>query len=193
MEKYEPYRSYQERVRSKKGNRGFKSLKASKQLISREIKRRDPGLKINVSNKSAKIMLKELASECRLTDPRDISFVKNEERNFREHIRDKLSSTNESEVAESIQRKKSPQNNHYRMRLICCFQDDNIVIAYRQTQDSMTTMELDARNSTARPHDFYDLVVAKFNDTTWIPTSAIIPDLHPDFEQEREWAKRESK
>lgn len=35
--------------------------------------------------------------------------------------------------------------------------------------------------------------VAKFNNDEWIPKSAMIPSLHPDFEEKHEWPKREGK
>ena len=82
------------------------------------------------------------------------------------------------------------------MRLICAFEDptdESILNAYKQLHVSWTRQQLDGRNSDARAPDFYDLIVEKFNDTTWVPKSQIVAGLHPDFEEEHEWPKRSGK
>ncbi|KAG7367606.1 hypothetical protein IV203_030277 [Nitzschia inconspicua] len=71
-----------------------------------------------------------------------------------------------------------------RMRLICCFQDDDIVAAYKKTQDIVR------RTPKRKPPDFYDLAIAKFNDTTWVPRSEVLPNLHEDFREAHTYPKR---
>ena len=115
----------------------------------------------------------------------DKAFVKHEERVLRELITN-LIGVAEVRATEKVEKMVWSD----RMRLICCFEDDDIVEAYRLTQLSMTRTELDARNSEARGPDFYDLVMAKFNDSAWVATSQAMPSLHRHFKEEEHYLKR---
>jgi hypothetical protein len=45
----------------------------------------------------------------------------------------------------------------------------------------MTRQELDGRNTTNVPTDFYDEVTKVFNDASFVPLSCRLPELHEDF------------
>lgn len=75
------------------------------------------------------------------------------------------------------------------MRLICCFEDDSFVAAYRATQLALMRSELDGQNSKEKANDFYDLAAAKFNDTSWIPIRVANADVHEHFAEEHPWPR----
>ena len=50
---------------------------------------------------------------------------------------------------------------------------------------------MDSRNSEAAPASFYTLAAAKCNNETWDAFSRAIPDLHPEFAEQKSWQKRE--
>jgi len=190
VDETEPYKTCQELAREQKGRARtkFKSLKPTKEMIATEMKRRNPRVRPNASNRKIDDMLSELhAVHFELTDERDIKYVKYEEREARKAIQDVIDSFMNKEPA----KESSNVSKADRMRLICCFQDDAIVEAYKVSQEVMTRQELDARNSTQRDDNFYELVVAKFNDESWVPKSMAVPNLHEDYSEEHEWPKRD--
>ena len=60
-----------------------------------------------------------------------------------------------------------------------------------RSQDVLSCQVLDARNTASAVQDFHELVVAKFNDPTWIPKTTLNPDLHSYFSSEIVCEKRE--
>jgi hypothetical protein len=188
VEDWEPYKSYLLLSRQKRGGSGFKSIKPSKELVAMEIKRRNPQHKTNTKNRSISDLMSEL--ENTLTDQRDIDWVQHQERILRNALTAVVKNRQEKE-SNTKQEKSSPTTRHDRMRFICLFQDEEIVEAYRKTQEVMVRTQLDGRKSDKRPVDFYDLAVAKFNDSTWVPCTAINEDLHEDFAESVEYPKRE--
>jgi predicted nucleotidyltransferase len=189
LDDWEPYKSYHVLCKQKRGGSGFKSLKPSKELVAREIKRRNPNHKTNTKNTSIAKLMNELVNT--LTDQRDLDWIKHKERNLRKALSTMVNNSNEKESANK-QDKSSPTTRHDRMRFICLFQDEEIVEAYRKTQEVMVRTQLDGRNSDNRPADFYDLAVAKFNDSTWVPSAAVDAELHEDFAEPVEYPKREN-
>jgi hypothetical protein len=186
VEDWEPYKTYLEISRHKKGSSGFKSIKPSKELVVTEIKRRNPQHKTNTRNRLTSQLMNEL--ENTLTDPRDIEWIKYQERILRKAFIAKINNSKEGAAKPD---KSTPQTRHDRMRFICLFQDEEIVSAYRKTQEVWVRTQLDGRNSDQRPDDFYDLAVAKFNDTTWVPSSEVDGDLHEDFAEPVPYPKRQ--
>jgi hypothetical protein len=77
------------------------------------------------------------------------------------------------------------------MRLICCFQFDEIIDAFKRSQLVMTRAQLDARNDpNTRASSFESLVIEQFNNRDWVAKSEAIPELHEDFAQEHEYRLR---
>jgi hypothetical protein len=188
VDDWEPYKSYQEFSKQKKSASGFKSIKPSKELITMEIKRRNPNHRVNKKNRKINNLIDELYGT--LEDPRDLDWIKHQERVLRVAFIAKVNNAKETTAAVS-KSKTVPVTRHDRMRFICMFQDDDIVEAYRKTQEVLARTQLDARNSDARPHDFYDLAVAKFNDSAWVPASEVDSDLHEDFAEPIQYPKRD--
>ena len=180
-----PYSSHQAISPLKKSRGVWKSMKPTKQSIVLEIKRRNPQFAKNQKNKPVEFFWNELSSAHNALSDEDVRYIKLQERVHRQMTEALLSS-----VTESAPQKQERQVRSDRMRFICCFQDDRIVEAYKLSQISMTRTELDGRNSASRNSNFYDLVVAKFNDTDWVAKSKAIPTLNRDFVEEHEFPKR---
>jgi hypothetical protein len=184
VDEWEPYKTYMDINRQKKGQ-GWKSLNPTKQLVVMEIKRRNPQFKANIKNKSLTDLMNELQNT--LTDSKDVDYICHMERRQRQNITAMINNLQDKTAPKE---KPQQQTRHDRMRLICCFQDEDIVEAYRLSQEVMVRSQLDARNSEQRALDFYDLIVAKFNDSDWVPQSESDPGLHEDFAEQHEYAKR---
>ena len=58
---------------------------------------------------------------------------------------------------------------------------DDVEVLYRTSQDELTRVSLDARNSIMKLVDFYDKMVKVFNDVEFIPETRKLPDLHNHF------------
>jgi len=186
---FKPYSSHQEISVRRKGRGLWKSMKPNKKGLLLEIKRRNKEFKPNYQNSTATDYWNELAGGhmAYLTDE-DVRYIKLQERVMRGQTESLvLAELGGSAIAGKTER----QVRRDRMRFICCFQDDRIVEAYKLSQISMTRTELDGRNSASRNSNFYDLVVAKFNDTNWVAKSKAIPTLNEDFVEEHEFPKRE--
>jgi hypothetical protein len=82
VDEWEPYNSYQELSRQKRGRPGFNTIKPSKELVAMEIKRRNPQHKTNTKNKTMSQLMDEL--ENTLTDQRDVEWIKHQERILRQ-------------------------------------------------------------------------------------------------------------
>lgn len=67
------------------------------------------------------------------------------------------------------------------LRLYHVMMDDKVREAYTNLNNVLNRAELDARNSEARPPDFYDLACNLFNDNQFNPETHVYPDLHEDF------------
>jgi hypothetical protein len=190
IDETEPYKKYQEMAKESKGRaRGkFQSLRATKEMIASEMKRRHPEHKPNTRNTKINDLVSELYSvHFELTDDVDIKYVKYEEREARKVVQEVVDNADKKPAAKDREAFVSKAD---RMRMICCFQDDAVVQAYKLSQEVWNRQQLDARNSTQRQPNFYDLIVAKFNDESWVPKSMALPDLHEDFAEEMEWPKR---
>ncbi|GAX11970.1 hypothetical protein FisN_8Lu068 [Fistulifera solaris] len=77
------------------------------------------------------------------------------------------------------------------MRFILMFNDMTISRAYRLSQYYAIRLVVDGRKNQAYKDDtFYGKAIAKFNDPSWIPVSEALPNLHPDFEEPKEYPLR---
>ena len=70
-----------------------------------------------------------------------------------------------------------------RLRFIECLVSDEVRDLYSRSQDVLDRQQLDARNSENRDPTFLEKMVSQFNDSTYIPISSELPDLHQDFTQ----------
>jgi len=81
---FEPYKSYAVFANDSKTRRKFKSLKATKDILILELRRRKANFKANKKNSAvAKLILELQADNFQLVDGRDIDFIKCQERELR--------------------------------------------------------------------------------------------------------------
>jgi hypothetical protein len=196
VEHTEPYATYQNESKKKKGN-GMNSLRPTKKLAALKIKRRNPKFKSSINNTTIAKLLEELSAPPLalddVIDKIDVDFIKYEERRLRKLVSDRLGGLVD---ANGIPKKKKAEGHtsHDRMRLVLCLEnDEEIVKEYKLLQYSMTRAQLDARNSqivAEQMPDFFKLVCAKFNDSTWMPSSKPHPTMHPDFDIPKVFEKR---
>ena len=74
-------------------------------------------------------------------------------------------------------------SNNDRLRFIEALLSDDLKTLYRSSQDLMTRSELYNRNFIMRVIDFYDKVTEVFNDSTFVPESEYLTNLHSDFSE----------
>ena len=86
------------------------------------------------------------------------------------------------EAEEEAARKKDNSSiKHYdRLRFIETVLSDEVKDLYKKSQDCLTRVELDSRNSVMRIVDFYDKVAEVFNDPEFVPETTVVLDLHED-------------
>ena len=184
LQKQEPYASY---LQLCKENKHMKRINITKRMVAGEINRRNDTFKANIKNKSLNEFLEELQSTA-LTDEEDQKYIKYQERELRKSTKSKV---NDLKAHKDPQKQKdAPMVMQDRMRLILTLYDDEVLEAYRKSQEVMTRAQLDARNSDASHDDFYTLAATKFNNTEWKATSTALPELHGTFEESKEWPKR---
>ena len=53
-----------------------------------------------------------------------------------------------------------------------------------KSQNVTLQADLDNRNSSSRPANFYELIVDQFNDEEWVAVSEIVQPLHKHFVEE---------
>lgn len=191
-----PYLEYEsEQVKDKK-LRGHQSLKPAKDLIVREIKRRNPAYKASAKNKTSNELIATLSQpEMKLVDAADIAYLKYRERDMRDVLSNFLKSKFPAATSsDSTAIATSNMTRGDRMRAALLFTDNHIVDAYRQTQLTKDQLALDGRNSVEYLQAQFDAkAVSKFNDPSWIPRSKSYPLLHEHFTDEVEYPFRDSK
>ena len=70
------------------------------------------------------------------------------------------------------------------LRLYHTLIEDNIRLSHGEVFATKTREQLDGRNSNLFK-SFYKKAAERFNDTSWIPNSLVLPDLHEDFNRSR--------
>lgn len=185
-----PYAEHESKELRDKKPRGYFTLKPSKSLILKELKRRNPQMKNNGKNKTLPALMDMLSDGVfQLEEIEDTSYLRYRERELR-----KLLIEFHDKLKENEKKRATPMTRADRMRVILLFQFGAICDAYRQTQIPKTRLELDSRNSDLfKEKNFSSLAVAKFNDPSWIPKSQSLPDLHEDFTDPVEYSLREGK
>jgi hypothetical protein len=151
-------------------------LKPGKKHIVMELNRRSKKNR-KFKNEKNDVLKKMLFQDYPLINEQDIAFIKAKEKECCETLAEEL----EEQVPDPAPEACALKND--RLRFVHLFFDTDIEIAFKWSQDTMTRQELDARNSSDKPPDFFDLAVKKFNDATWIPATLEFPDLHDDFKE----------
>ena len=144
-------------------------------MYKQEILRRAPKQKLRKrKNDELILLLIEVASE--VTDE-DTAFILDSEEALRSIL-----SENNKEREESTAASRGPNiTNCDRLRFIEVVLSDKVKALYRMSQDCLTRMELENRNSVVRLCDFYDCASEEFNNAEFIPYSQCLPDLHEHF------------
>ena len=70
------------------------------------------------------------------------------------------------------------------LRLYHTLIEDNIRLSLGEAFATKTREQLDGQNSNLFK-SFYEKAAERFNDTSWIPNSLVLPDLHEDFNRSR--------
>ena len=77
------------------------------------------------------------------------------------------------------------------MRLLHCLLKDGVIEVHRKSQESMDRVTLDARKSSEKLADVYELFADAFNDETHVPESAAMEGVHPKLSSSMKLPKRE--
>jgi hypothetical protein len=171
-----PYSHFAEGT-NKKANAGFNKSKfiVTKKIISDEILRRSPKVKVNV--KSATIgKLWEMLARHPLTDQRDKDFIIKQEKMFRKILLAQIVEIESGEVA-GVARITDTD----RLRFIVCLVNPTIRAAYMKSQNVKDREALDYANSDKRELDWKELIVEMFNDEELDVQTQSLPNLHDDF------------
>ena len=163
-----------------------KKIVISKKILLQELMRRQEGKKLNANNKKAEELFRMLHDGPSLDDA-DMVFIKDKISEYLDQIRKGIEEI-ESKRKESGGRIEMTD----RLRYVCAIDYcGDIREAYMKSQDTLSRQALDARNSSAAAPDYHDLIVNKFNDSSWVPKTLKNPDLHSFFSEEIECVKRE--
>ena len=73
-----------------------------------------------------------------------------------------------------------------RLRFVEVILSDKVKALYSMSQDCLTRIELENRNSVVRLCDFYDKAAEEFNNAEFLPESKCLPDLHEHFSESLE-------
>jgi len=168
----------------------------TKNMVSMEIKRRNPRRKnADRNNKKLPALFDILVKEEPLSSLSNVVFINRETKAYieelNEAIREKASAAG---AGTSSDGGSSRQTYKDRLRYICAFENehhnDAVRLAYTRSQDTLSRTELDARRSAMAVDDFHELITQQFNDSSWTPTTRVVPSLHTDFEEPIDIPKR---
>ena len=161
--------------------KGRRTLKPTLTLYKKEVRRRDPT--IPLSNKKIESILSLLRGQLRLNNSQDIQFVIKKKDEFTAALLNAVaaSETNTTTTTTAATGSTRCCKKSDRMRFIECMVLDSVKPLYFKVHEVMTRQELDGRNSSNAPTDFYDEVTKVFNDASFVPLSRRIPELHEDF------------
>ena len=159
--------------------------KISNTMLKKEIKRRDPSIKL--SNKKQPEMLSLLRSDDYLLPPKDMSYLLRQKHEYEKLCQLKI---DERERQQNPEADEASERTNItiddRLRLIEAFFSDEAKPKMWKTQESLSREELDARNSVLAVEDYFETVSNVFNDPGWMPTLATYPDLHPELATSRD-------
>lgn len=163
-----------------------KNMKLYRDLMKKEIIRRNPNRhKLNFNNKKLVDLFAVLQEEPLYLEE-DIQYVKSTVEDHIKTINDALAEAS-TNAQDTLQQSKID-----RLRYLCAIEEfDDIRHAYLNSQDTMSREQLDGRNSDRLPPDFHDLTSEKFNDDEWEPLTSAMKTLHADFVDPIPCLKRE--
>ena len=160
-----------------------KEFKPTADMFKEEMERRARNAGLNMKKFKTKSLSRKQALEWLLLNPvkqkADVRFLRREE--------GLLYKTIEDAAAEAEQAKKEKlltgnwTGNLPWLRLYCAMCDDDCRQALALWNRSLNREELDARNSSDRPMNYWQMVCNKYNDPKWKVLTDALPDLHPDF------------
>jgi hypothetical protein len=120
-----------------------------------------------------------------IVDQQDISFLKNEVSRVKSVILSAEQELRDEEACQAGGRWRGPIPY---MRLILCFMEDTIKIAFLRRADARTCLELGARNSPdVRPPTVFELIADNWSDSAFSPVAAV-SDCHEDFSSPTNYA-----
>jgi hypothetical protein len=155
--------------------RGKKGFKPNLALYRRELRRRDP--KVRVSNHNTKDLLEMLRGRYPITSPGDIEYI-TQRINL---LKTTMAAAQQQRATTSAPNSRSVARKTDRLRFVECMVLDAVKPLYLSSQQVLLRYEMDGRKSSTAAPDFYEIVSDAFNDATFVPTSRCMPDLHPDF------------
>jgi hypothetical protein len=150
------------------------SLKPTKKHIVSELNRRSNKDR-KFKNEKNEVLKALLFEKYPLTDKNDIAFIQKKEKEHRECLLQQIEQSSKPPASDSRASKIE------RLRFVHLFYDTNIATAFKRSQSTLSRYELDARNSSSKAPDFFDLAVSKFNNPEWVPHTLPFPDLHDDY------------
>ena len=146
-----------------------------KELVAKEIKRRNPNARPNPKNASLDKLESDLAKLP--LNEEDVVFLKEQEARYRQVLTAQLQAEQtESGVAGRI-------TGLDRLRYILCLVSDEIRPAYLRSQRCKDGKDIDYSNSEKRDAEWYELIVEMFNDPDVVLHTSIVKDLHQDYSQ----------
>jgi len=162
-----------------------KAISLSKPMLCQELKRRTPQKKLNMNNKKVDDLFTMLDDQ--FLSETDKNYINRKVYVYLEQLKKGVEEAKDKRK-DAGGRIECTDRLRYIMTIDVC---GSIREAYMRSQDVLSRQALDARNTASAVRDFHDLVVAKFNDPTWIPSTTPNPDLHSYFSDEIDCAKRE--
>jgi hypothetical protein len=160
--------------------RGKKGLKPNLALYRRELRRRNP--KIRVSNRNTDELLELLRRQYPITLSDDIDYITSRIN----ALVLTMDATKRQQAATVAPNSRTVSRKSDRLRFIECMVLDVVKPLYLASQQVLLRYEMDGRKSATAAPDFYDVVTTAFNDASFIPTSRYLPDLHPEFAERHE-------
>ena len=160
--------------------RGKKGLKPNLALYRRELRRRDP--KVRVSNRNTDELLELLRRTYPITSTGDIAYITSRIQT----LVLTMAAAKRQHAATIAPNSRSVSRKSDRLRFIECMVLDVVKPLYLASQQVLLRYEMDGRKSTTAAPDFYDVVTEAFNDASFIPRTRCLPDLHPEFAERHE-------
>ena len=147
-------------------------------MFKQELLRRNKNCK-GLRQKKADLLINALKSEeYTITRQSDIDFILKSEKDMRDIL---FEGVKEAEEEATRKKENSSIKHSDRLRFIETVLSDEVKDLYKKSQDCLTRVELDSRNSVMRIVDFYEKVAEVFNDPEFAPKTMVILDLYKEF------------
>ena len=161
-----------------------KQHKVSVGMLKNEMKRR--GVSCGVSNKKQAELLEILQQDVNKLSEKDQGYLKREVDKYRAACEAKIDEQASHNVASLPAAERGPNITYNDwFRAIEALLSDSAKAMMLQSQECLTRQELDARKSVMAVEDYFEVASNVFNDSTWIPWTTPMPDLHPELAESR--------